>query len=171
MSIVRLLILLFFTPLAFAYDFKGIAIGEPATPDLVQEKLGVECGLGGSGRDMQICNGDVTIAGESAYMNLVISPLGVVQRIHLSLSPDAFDIVAPLLVEKFGPPSSTDRSEIQNRMGAKFDQVIYLWEDKHENQILYSRYSGSVDTSSLNFSTEEDREMIKKVMGDPKSDI
>ena len=164
-----LIALLLLPSVALGFDFKGIAIGAPATPEQVQEKLGVRCGAGADGK--QVCNGNVTIAQERSYMILVISAQGVVQRIFLSLSPEAFDIVAPLLLEKFGPAASTSRSQVQNRMGAKFDQVIHLWKDEQENQVFYSRYSGTVDKSVLSFTTKEDRGMLNKNRGNPKSDI
>ena len=104
-------------------------------------------------------------------MNLVINAHGILQRIFLSLSPDDFDTVAPLLLEKFGPTISTSRTQVQNRMGAKFDQVVHLWTDEQENQVLYSRYSGTVDKSSLSFSTKADRDMFNKSRGNPRGDI
>jgi hypothetical protein len=154
---------------AAAYDFKGISIGQTATPAQITEKLGVKCDEGHKG--LQVCNGMVTIAREDVMMNLVISPQGIVQRINLSLSPDAFDTVAQLLIEKFGPTTTSNRSKVQNRMGAKFDQVELFWEDKNGNQVLYSRYAGMIDQSSLSFTTKEDREMLKRIKGDPRADI
>jgi hypothetical protein len=153
---------------AVALDFKGIAVGEPATAELVLDKLGVKCGAGASG--MQVCNGAVTIARESAKMNLVINAAGIVQRIDLSLSPQAFEVVAPLLIEKFGPPAKTDRSEVQNRLGAKYEQVIHLWREG-DAEALYRRYAGSLDSSSLYFSTKEDRDLLSKRTATRRGDI
>ena len=96
---------------AFGFDFKGVKIGAPATPEQVQEKLGVKCGAGANA--IQVCNGTVTIARETARLNLVINSAGVVGRMHLMLSPEAFDIVAPMLIEKFGSPTKTSHSQLQ----------------------------------------------------------
>ncbi len=49
---------------ALAFDFKGITIDAYATPEQVLEKLGVKCGAGAN--SMQVCNGNITIARESA---------------------------------------------------------------------------------------------------------
>lgn len=154
---------------AFGFDFKGIKIGALATPEQVQEKLGVKCGAGANAA--QVCNGTVTIARETARLNLVINSAGVVQRMHLMLSPEAFDIVAPMLISKFGPPTKTSHSQIQNRMGAKFDQVRYWWQGEGDTEVDYSRYTGTLDSSTLYFSTKEDRELLGKLKGNRAGDI
>ena len=166
----RVLFLLLFVPLcANAFDFKGVVIGAPATPELINEKLGVSCGVGFEG--IQVCNGTVTIARESARMNLVISSTGVVRRINLTLSPAVFDVIAPLLVEKFGPPEKIKRGEVQNRMGAKFDQVEYYWQNSTGHQVIYEKYAGSLDSTTLNFSTREDREKLQVPKASRKNDL
>ena len=153
---------------AIAFDFKGIVLGGPATPAQVNDKLGVSCGTGISGT--QVCNGSVSIARENAKMNLLINASGIVQRIDLSLSPSSFDVIAPLLIEKFGPPAKTDRSEVQNRLGAKFEQVIHLWRDG-EAEVQYRKFAGTVDASSLYFSTKEDRELRSQRTANRRGDI
>jgi hypothetical protein len=153
---------------AVALDFKGIVVGEPATPEQVLEKLGVECGAGFNG--IRVCNGAVTIAREGAKMNLVISAAGVVQRIDLTLSPRSFEVVAPLLIEKFGEPAQTGRSELQSRLGAKYQQVVLLWRNG-EVEAVYSKYAGSIDSSRLYFSTKEDRERLSGRTSNRRGDI
>lgn len=165
-----LLALLLLAPLwASAYDFKGVEVGKPATPALIKEKLGVDCGAGFAG--IQVCNGLVTIAKEPARMNLVINKDGIVQRIHLTLDPSAFDAIAPLLVEKFGPPTATKRDVVQNRMGAKFDQVDYYWKNEQEDMMSYGRYATTLDTSSLYIGTKEDRAKATARQSDRKGDL
>lgn len=39
------LVLLSIATIADAFDFKGVEIGKPATPEFIQEKLGVKCGI------------------------------------------------------------------------------------------------------------------------------
>lgn len=160
--------LLLLSASAIALDFKGITIGAPATSEQVLEKLGVKCGAGVN--EIQVCNGTVTIARESARMNLVINASGIIQRIALSLSPKAFDIVAPLLIEKFGPPTKTDRSELQNRLGAKFDQVVHFWREG-DAEVVYRKYEGSIDSSSLYFSTKEDRDLLSQRKANRRGDL
>ena len=112
----------------------------------------------------------MTVARENARMNLVISAAGIVQRIDLTLQPQTFDTLAPLLIEKFGPPAKTERSELQNRMGAKFDQVLHVWRDG-ESEVQYSKYAGSIDSSRLYFGTKEDRELLNKQKANRRGDI
>lgn len=161
-----------FWPLAsYAFDFKGIVVGQPATPEQVFEKLTVRCGAGSANR--QICNGTVSFGRETGQMNLVINERGIVQRIHImQLPPSAFDSIAPLLVEKFGPPKSTDESELQNRMGAKFQQKVLLWTSPDDDlHVLYSKYSSRIDESSIWFSTKADRELMGRSKANRKGDL
>ena len=153
----------------WAFDFKGVVIGAAATPEDIYQHLGVSCGEGHEG--MQVCNGEVTIAHEPASMNLVISPQGVVQRIALTLAPAAFDEVAPVLIKKFEKPAGIDQSVVQNRMGAKFSQTVYLWAGKGGIQLRYARYSGSLDRSTLDFSTRADRVLLQGDKKGRNSDI
>lgn len=154
---------------AFAFDFKGIKIGAPATADQLREKLGVTCGKGAG--EMQVCNGPVTVAREPAKLNLVIAPTGLVQRIELTLSPSSFDVVAPELIGKFGTPAKTERGQVQNRMGATFEQVHHLWVGEDETEVFYSKYASSLDRSRLYFSTKEDRDLLGKSKTDRGGDI
>lgn len=151
------------------YDFKGVQIGAPATPELIKERLGVACGAGAPG--MQICNGNVTIAKERATMNLVIGNTGEVQRIHLSLQPDSFDLVEPELIRKFGAPTRVERPEVQNAMGATFQQTTDIWVGSNGVRVVFERYAGSIDSSSLYFSTEADRRLMSGADIDRSNDL
>lgn len=163
-------IVIFLLPLAApAFDFKGIQLGGPATPEQILEKLGVTCGKGI--RTTQVCNGSVTIAREPATLNLLINEAGIVQRMDLSLSPAAFGAVAPELIAKFGAPNKTTSEVLQNRMGAKFDQVIHIWQGDRELQLTYDKYSGSVSRSRIYFSTKEDRELMGRSKANRAGDI
>lgn len=71
----------------------------------------------------------------------------------------AIERVAPLPIERFGEPTKTDRSEIQNRMGAKFEQVTYFWAGKGDSEVLFRKYAGTVNSSALHSSTKEDRDL------------
>lgn len=146
--------------LGHCLDFKGIQIGKPATPSQVEDKLAVRCGVGAN--KMQVCNGLTTIAEESASLNVVIGANGIVQRIELRLAPEAFETVAPLLIEKFGRPASIQRGGVQNRLGAKFEQLVYSWRRSGGLELTYRRYAGDLETSSLYFGTAEDRRLLNE---------
>ncbi len=153
--------------LGHCFDFKGIHLGKHATPHQVEDKLAIRCGVGAN--EVQVCNGSTTIAEEPAWLNLVIGANGIVQRIYLTLAPDAFETVAPLLTEKFGRPASIQRSVVQNRMGAKFDQLVYSWRRSGGLELTYQRYAGNLDTSSLYFGTSEDRRLLNDA-GTPENE-
>jgi hypothetical protein len=169
MRLLLILAILLACSQTFAFDFKGVAVGRSATASDIKEKLGVNCGEGYE--NMQVCNGDVTIAHAPAAMNLVISPKGIVERIALTISPDAFDEIAPELVRKFGKPTTITRSTVQNRMGAKYPQIRYLWAAKDGAEVLYIKYASTLDRSTLNFSTKADRTRLKKESIDRKGDM
>ena len=145
--------------ISWSFDFKGIKLGAASTVTEVQEKTGVICGSGVDPEKTSVCNGDTTIAREPAYMNLLIND-GIVQRIDFTLSSDSFDIVAPELIKKFGKPTRVRHSVVQNRMGAKYPQVEYLWSSKDGREVRYEKYYFNLDKSNLNFSTKADREML-----------
>jgi len=168
-SVQFLLALLLIPVTVFAFDFKGVALGAPVTPDQILEKLGVRCGAGIVGT--QVCNGGVTIARESATLNLVIGTEGNVRRIDLTLSPQSFDVVAPLMIEKFGTPTKTTRSELQTRMGVKVDQITHWWRNDAEFEVSYRKYAGTLDSSNLYFSTKEDREILSKPRVNRRGDL
>ena len=79
----------------------------------------------------------------------------------MTLSPESFDIVASLLIGKFGHPTETERSQVQNRMGARYEQIQHWWRGKDEVNVAYSKYEGTLDLSSLYFSTKEDRDLLE----------
>lgn len=148
----------------WAFDFKGIIVGDAATPTQILERLGAACPEEKPSEDqgMQVCSGYVTVARESAFMVLHVSPEGIVQSISLTLSPDAFEAVAPELIRKFGKPRSTSRPIVQNKMGATFAQVVHLWTAKNGTQVTYMKYTTTVEESGLYFSTKAYRRVLSK---------
>lgn len=151
------------------YDFKGVQIGTMATPQMIKDRLGVECGAGAPG--MQICNGNVTIAKEPADLNLVIGSNGQVQRILLSLQPGSFDLIEHELMRKFGAPTRRESPSVQNRMGATFQQIRDIWMGDNGVKMVFERYTGSIDNSTLYFSTEADRRLMSGTDVDRSGDL
>ncbi|MER8848584.1 hypothetical protein [Mesorhizobium australicum] len=139
------------------FDFKGVVLGEVATPEFIKRKLGTDCGAGTDG--VQVCNGGVTIAQAPAAMNLVIGKTGRVIRILLQFSSDDYGNVEQALSAKFGAPT-VHRSVVQNGSGARFDQIQSYWGDDDASVTLH-RYAGTVRQSVVYFSTAEDPAMRK----------
>lgn len=158
-------------PRSTVYDFKGVEIGVPATPQDVESKLGIKCGVGGKHNQLQVCNGATTVAKERAKLNLVIGPTGLVERILLTIDADSFDSVEPEIVRKFGSPTKRETPTIQNRYGAIFQQTIDTWAGENGVRVEFKRYAGNVEDASLYFSTESDRRLLRGDDEDRSGDI
>lgn len=154
--------------LAQDFDFKGVYLDQPATPAEIKSKLGVDCGAGRPG--FQICNGRVTVAGRNADMNLVIGQSGKVQRIALTFDTSSFNAVENALMQKFGAPK-VEIGQVQNRMGAKYDDRTDVWGEAPGPTVRLSQHAGSLDEASLRFWTEEDRVMLERLNNGDPSDI
>lgn len=165
-----ILITFSFVPLTVhAYDFKGIQLGQPESAASIKEKIGIKCSPGKDPFKL-ICTGTTTIAKASAFANIVVGQSGVVQRIFLTFDSSNFNDVESALNEKFGQPSSTDNSTVQNRMGVSFQQVMHQWNDG-ANHIVFRRYGSKITKSSLIFFTDDDMELIKQINEENKTDI
>lgn len=178
---------------AQAIDFKGLVLGEPASASQVEERLNSSCvsgtnrpcdalevtiherrkvNCGDGDRGMTVCNGITTVAGSPAEINVVIGVDGLLRRIYLSnFDPGDFEAVSEELRRKFGPPKSQRNSAVQNAFGAQYQQTEQVWTDSRGRRIEFSRYAGSVDRSSLYFSTAQDRERVKEVRKGAKGDL
>ena len=154
---------------AIAYDFKGVELGGAATPELIKEKLGVKCGAG-KAPYLYICNGYTTIASAPAFMNLVIGESGNVSRIGLLFKSDRYLEVFIAMKQKYGQPTKTDESLLQNSMGATFHQAVHIWEDG-SNTIKLKKYASKITDSSVHFSTQEDSEVRKELIEKRLEDI
>lgn len=125
----KLLVVVYFLSANFAlgagaFDFKGIAIGEPSTAADVEEKLGIRCGSGLRGAI--VCNGYTTIGGESAQGHVMIDEGGRVARLRVSFSARTFDSVEQGLLEKYGVPR-TNKKLSQTRSGVTVESVTHIW--------------------------------------------
>lgn len=185
---------LFASPmLAAQLDFKGLVLGAQTTPDAVvaalatecealgkqcdetwkkiHDRMAVSCGAGGTNGDIQVCNGNTTIAGVQAKANVVIGPQGHLQRLNLTISAYSYDAVLAEITSKFGKPASTRRSTVQNAFGASFPQVQSIWNGADGQSLTVSRYAGSRDDASINFSTAADRDMLHRAAAGDPSDL
>lgn len=62
--------------------------------------------------------------------------------------PGDFDTVHAALVSKFGKPDDSKRSEVNNRMGAKFDDVVSSW-SAGDARLVFEKRCGAVDQTCL----------------------
>lgn len=167
-------------------EFKGLALDANVTPEQVEEalkvpceqfgkvcdeswqriheRMAVSCGNGHAGA--QICNGQTTIAGAQAEANVVIGTDGRLQRIWLTISEYSYEDVLSELKKKYGKPSSVRRYGVQNGFGASFAQVDTVWQGTSGQKLRVSRYAGTLDKSTVYFSTRADEAMLSHNAGD-----
>ncbi len=61
---------------------------------------------------------------------------GHLSSIFIILPTSRFDAVVSAMKERLGPPTKSEVSTVQNRMGATFDQTEVVWALSHEGSIL-----------------------------------
>ena len=155
---------------AVAFDFKGIDVGgQNNSEEKVQSTLGINCGGGSEGRT--VCNGTTSIGGAFAVANIVISPKGVVTRIALKINSYDFQKVVDVAIEKYGKPTKTSNEIEQNRMGAKFQNATYLWQENKGKYIKITRYYPTFDDGEVYFGTAEDTALLRQINKPKKEDI
>lgn len=72
-------------------------------------------------------------------------------HLEITIRSEDFDKVLALMVNKFGKPSKTENSDVQNRMGASFPQTEAYW--TIEGCELYlARLGGQIDEGVLTVS-------------------
>lgn len=155
---------------AESFDFKGVYIGQPATPEMIQRHLGARCGEG-SGASTAVCNGRVTIAHVPADMNLVIGQSGNVQRISLRFESRQFGQVARAMIQKFGEPDSVQTTPVQNSFGARLNREVAEWRKDSVAVALRSIAGSRADTSSVYYYSQEEVEFLNRVRPDPAGDL
>lgn len=158
-------------------DFKGLPMR--ASPEAAQEHFqGLRCSAT-KGNDLRLgttscislaatacpaerCGprslatyGSVPIEGTILYFGVQ-----GLQTVLLSLKPEHIDQLAESVTLRFGRPASDERSVIQNRMGAAFEQRVVTWY-VGGNQIKVSRYANDVTRGRVAISTPDSIEHMK----------
>ena len=94
-----------------------------------------------------------TLAGEPVKnWLLILDPQSAVDSVAVTLFTPSFDRVVGALTERYGKPSNTETSVVQNRAGASFDQVEVTWKigDSH---LVVNKRSSTIDEMSVSLST------------------
>lgn len=190
-TIALLLALLVPPVVAAPLEFKGLVLDAPTTPEQVVDALRTECDVlgkpcdetwqrihdkaavscGAGANQMQVCNGQTSIAGNRAEANVVIGPDGRLQRIWLTISAYSHDETLEALKQKYGSPKSSQRSTVRNGFGAPFNQLETVWHGDGGQILTVSRYAASTDKSSIFFSTKADRETLSRAMRGDVEDL
>lgn len=66
----------------------------------------------------------------------------------LRISPDNFEALLTMLVEKYGEPKSFGTKALQNRMGASFESATAVWE-RAGDELILEKYGARVDEGRL----------------------
>lgn len=140
--------------LAQPIEFKGIAFG--ASLEQVQEQFkGAVCQAGWKPCEVfSIMDGlyskdpsVMTYGGAKAKSIRGHMIQGGVEMFLIETPTDSFEQVASAMVARFGRPTRDERSSIQNRLGAVFEQRSIYWA-KPDGAITASKYGASLDVSS-----------------------
>lgn len=102
---------------------------------------------------------------------LVLSPDGKAQDAAFSGSVENYQSVKTALTERFGKPSAADDSEVQNAMGAKFDQEQVSWDISTMRIVLVKRSNRNLHEFSIRAVDRElDAARIKRKRDSDKAD-
>jgi hypothetical protein len=83
-----------------------------------------------------------------------------VSSVLVSLPTLKFDQVSAALAEKYGKPEFDEKSTVQNRMGASFDQHEMIW--KRDGTVLDVRQrAGRIDDMAVRLTSESEMEKSK----------
>ena len=158
------------------FVFKGLLVGGVVNPRDVEQALRpeapfigtVKCGSGAGG--MQVCIGNSSAAGVPAIVNAVISN-GHLIRISLSIPSEFFDTATQGAIEKYGRPLKTTSSNLQNRMGANFENTTLFWGNELGTYLQMSKYGSTIDRGSIYFGTAEDTALLTQSRAPKKGDF
>ncbi|TIQ52207.1 hypothetical protein [Mesorhizobium sp.] len=78
---------------------------------------------------------------------------------------NAFDDVVKEFEEVFGPPSARSNSEVQNKIGNKFENTDVVYQNA-SSEILLSRYGENLDRSLLEYVLVEVYDRVEKLEKD-----
>lgn len=136
------------------FEFKGIALGSDIAA--IESSSRFSCRDPNSPIADRTCSlryGEKeTIAGAPVNTLLLHFYGGKLHAISISFEAKNFSQVADALKEKYGE-AVFKTEEIQNRMGATFENRIYTWR-RPEAILEAKRFSSKIDTSSAFFRTD-----------------
>lgn len=72
------------------------------------------------------------------------------EKVVMMIDPDVFEPLFEVFKKKYGEPAKVNESEIQNRMGATFNQVVAMWIDE-ARAIQLNKYAGQIDRGGAVF--------------------
>jgi hypothetical protein len=113
----------------------------------------------------------------SFYVTIYVIPLfqcdpnSPIQEVQVNFRSDDYGKFLDLMVNKFGEPAKTERSVVQNRMGATFDRVSNFWDIRGHSMYL-TNISSKIDEGFLRIChPDQVRRDIEKSKREGKSDL
>jgi len=127
------------------FELKGLRIGMPSAEAKALFPTSMCPPIGGA----MVCSVGTVSFGDatSARLSYVLLDNNVID-IYISLNETEFNGVVDALKSKFGMPSREENSIIQNRMGAKFENVTLSWTNG-DISLTAERRNTSVDKSKV----------------------
>lgn len=104
-----------------------------------------------------------TLAGaelSAFYLSFIDKDL---RNIRADFSPGEFSAVLAALSSKYGAPK-VKNYEVQNAMGATFDNVLAVW-DLPDGNITAQKRSGKIDESTVAFTSHAFNEDLERLVG------
>lgn len=158
MRLARLGALLLLSSVASAQDspleFKGIALGSDIST--VESSGRFSCRDSQSPLADRMCylklREKETIAGAPVRVLLLHYYSGKLERITVAFDEKHFSQVTAALMEKYGQ-GQLKTEEVQNRMGATFENKTYSWR-RGAATLQARRYSSKLDTSTVMYGTD-----------------
>lgn len=96
---------------------------------------------------------------------------GKTVSVSVTFSPMRFDSVVGALGAKYGPPASDQQGEVQNRMGAKFDQREVVWKAEGLEMKASLRGSDLTESKLIITDTRAAAKVMSEVQAKTASDI
>jgi len=80
--------------------------------------------------------------GSAKVLGPPADPKGL-ESVIWTFASDSFDTLSEILVARFGPATETRSDEVENRMGAKFTNSVWVWRGPNVT-LSFIRYAGNV---------------------------
>ena len=164
-----LLICLLASAPAFAFDFKGIEVGNKYDLASLSNKHGLACDRMFTG-EAYYCKGNTTIVGADAKIFISLNLDFYIDSITVNFDPSNFEVVKTAMLDKFKKPTTNKNGTVQNGMGATFQQNILEWNNETGLMTLYKYYE-KVSESTLFIISKEVLDKSKQKLNKDKNDI
>lgn len=129
---------------AFAFDLKGVEVGQPINPPQLTTALDFHFGSGMEASDLRCVTscgwGSANIAGSPADIAITIEH-HVVQEIRASFRPISFDAISAAVTAKYGKPAQTVHGKAQTVAGAQLPVIVETWRNAAGDELVLANFA------------------------------